>query len=104
MNTSAGKLRLGPLPRSEIVKLTITVPADLKGALDRYAAVHSRIYGESVDAAVLIPHMLAAFIARDRGFKKQYAAGPDALARRLAANGSTGAIGVNELPEGGTKK
>lgn len=27
-------------------------------------------YGEAVDAATLIPHMLEAFMARDRGFKK----------------------------------
>ena len=67
--SSAIKLRLGPLPRSENVKLTIALPADLKEALDRYAVVHGQVYGEQVDIAVLIPHMLEAFIARDRGFK-----------------------------------
>lgn len=72
-NTS--KLRLGPLPRSESVKLTVTLPVELKEALDRYAAVHSRVHGESVDTAVLIPHMLSAFIARDRGFKAMRSAG-----------------------------
>jgi len=69
MSTSASKLRLGPLPRSETVKLTIALPATLKEALDHYAAVHSQMYGEHVDTAALIPHMLGAFIARDRGFK-----------------------------------
>lgn len=66
---SANKLRLGPLPSNTSVKLTFTCPAGLKADLDRYAALHAQTYGEAVDAVVLIPHMLAAFIARDRGFK-----------------------------------
>ena len=63
------KLRLGPLPFSSSVKLTFICPAKLKADLDRYAAMHSQTYGETVDAATLIPHMLEAFIAGDRGFK-----------------------------------
>ncbi|MDM0039760.1 MULTISPECIES: DUF2274 domain-containing protein [Variovorax] len=66
---SAAKLRLGPLPKSTTVKLTITVPRDLQIMLDRYAAQHSQTYGEKVDAVALVPHMLAAFMARDRAFK-----------------------------------
>lgn len=69
MSTSVGKLRLGPLPRTETVKLTITVPTELKGMLDRYAALHSQTHGAKVDAVAMVPHMLAAFIERDRGFK-----------------------------------
>lgn len=69
MSKNTGKLRLGPLPRSESVKLTVTLPVELKAALDRYAAVHSREYGDTVDSLALIPYMLDAFIARDRGFK-----------------------------------
>ncbi len=65
---SAAKLRLGPLPKATTVKLTITMPADLKAMLDRYAAQHSQTYGEPVDAASLVPHMLEAFMARDRAF------------------------------------
>lgn len=66
---SAAKLRLGPLPKATLVKLTVTMPADLKTMLDHYAAQHSQIYGEPVDAASLIPHMLDAFMERDRAFK-----------------------------------
>ncbi|OJX27939.1 MAG: hypothetical protein BGO74_06490 [Burkholderiales bacterium 68-12] len=62
------KLRLGPLPKSETIKLTFTCSASLKNDLDRYAALHTQTYGESVDALALIPHMLEAFMARDRGF------------------------------------
>ncbi len=69
MSTSAGKLRLGPLPRTETVKLTIALTTALKADLERYAALHGQAYGEPVDAVTLIPHMLEAFIARDRGFK-----------------------------------
>ena len=68
MSAQPPKLRLGPLPRTESTKLTIAVSADLKAVLDDYAAEHSRVHGEPVDAATLIPHMVQAFIARDRGF------------------------------------
>lgn len=70
MSASATKLRLGPLPKTESVKLTFTCPASLKVELDRYAALHAQTYGEAVDAMALIPHMLEAFMAGDRGFKK----------------------------------
>lgn len=64
------KLRLGPLPKTESVKLTFACPVSLKADLDRYAALHARTYGNAVDAVTLIPHMLEAFMARDRGFKR----------------------------------
>ncbi len=66
--STTNRLRLGPLPKTESVKLTFACPAGLKADLDRYAALHAQTYGEAVDAATLIPHMLEAFIAGDRGF------------------------------------
>jgi len=68
--STARKLRLGPLPKTESVKLTFTCPTSLKADLDRYAALHAQAYGEVVDATTLIPHMLEAFIAGDREFKR----------------------------------
>ena len=68
--STARKLRLGPLPSSSSVKLTFTCPASLKIDLDQYAALHAQTYGEAVDVTTLIPHMLEAFIAGDRGFKR----------------------------------
>ena len=65
------KLRLGPLPKTENVKLTFACPASLKADLDRYASLHAQTYGKAVDAVTLIPHMLEAFIGRDRGFRAQ---------------------------------
>jgi hypothetical protein len=63
------KLRLGPLPSTDTLKLTITVPVGLKAQLDRYAALHSETWGETVLAADLIPHMLNTFILRDKAFR-----------------------------------
>jgi hypothetical protein len=52
------------------MKLTFACPASLKADLDRYAALHAQAYGEAVDATTLIPHMLEAFMAGDRNFKR----------------------------------
>ena len=68
--STARKLRLGPLPSNSSVKLTFVCPASLKTNLDRYAALHAQAYGEAVDAVALIPYMLEAFMAGDRGFAK----------------------------------
>ena len=69
MNTTK-TLRLGPLPKTESTKITFSCPISLKAELDRYAALHAQAYGEAVDALTLIPHMLEAFMAGDRGFKR----------------------------------
>lgn len=68
MKEASSRLRLGPLPKTEMVKLTITVTADLKAQLDAYAEVYSRLHAPT-DVLTLVPHMIAAFIERDRGFK-----------------------------------
>ena len=70
MSPSTKKLRLGPLPRTESVKITFVCTTALKAELDHYAALHAQTYGEAVDAATLIPHMLEAFMAGDRGFRR----------------------------------
>lgn len=69
MSKGPNRLSLGALPRSDAVKLTITLSADLKAQLDAYAEVHGRVHQAPVDAIALVPHMLATFIERDRGFK-----------------------------------
>ncbi|MGQ7814506.1 DUF2274 domain-containing protein [Metapseudomonas furukawaii] len=68
------KLRLGPLPKAESIKLTFVCPSSLRDDLDRYAALHAQTYGEAVNAVTLIPHMLEAFMAGDRGVKKEHRA------------------------------
>lgn len=68
------KLRLGPLPKAEIVRLSVTLPAAVKADLDRYAELYASAYGESVDALALVPHMLATFMERDRVFRRSQTA------------------------------
>jgi hypothetical protein len=65
------KLRLGPLPKTEVCKLTISISVVLKAELDRYAALHSQEHGEMVDAAALIPHIVDTFMSKDRAFQRQ---------------------------------
>lgn len=72
-------LRWGPLPKTARVKLTITVSEKLKLDLDRYAEMHSVRWNETIDAVVLIPHMLESFIARDRAFKKARLSNPRSM-------------------------
>ncbi len=64
------KLRLGPMPDTSVVKMTISIPAPLKAQLEQYAQVHSASFGTPVDAQTLIPRMLAAFLAKDRAFQR----------------------------------
>ncbi len=86
MSKAGNRLSLGPIPRLDAVKLTIAVSAELKAQLDAYAEVHGRMHQAPVDAVALIPHMLAAFIARDRGFKSRLnVKGPSAKAQTPAA-------------------
>jgi hypothetical protein len=66
------ELKLGRLPKTGTVRVTIAMPETLKEELDRYAAEHSRLY-EPVDAAALIPHMIEAFIRSDRGYRSRKA-------------------------------
>jgi hypothetical protein len=64
------KLSLGPIPKVATVRMAITLPTTLKADLEKYAELHAQTWGEPVGVAGLIPHMLAAFLARDREFKK----------------------------------
>lgn len=67
---SVADLKLPKLPERTPVKLAITVTPDLHRALTDYAAVYNEAYGQSEPLAELVPHMLAAFLASDRGFAK----------------------------------
>lgn len=62
------KLRLGPVPKMPQVRVTITLSAELKASLDRYAEIHALSTGESHGIVQLIPYMLQAFITNDRAF------------------------------------
>ena len=62
-------LRLGPIPKATPVKITIVVTSAFKVQLDRYAAMHARAWGDRVDVAELIPHMLRSFVESDKAFR-----------------------------------
>lgn len=63
-------LKLDKLPDREAVKITFTASPDLKAALNDYAEIYRRSYGQKEDVAELIPFMLNAFMNADPGFKK----------------------------------
>lgn len=64
------RLRLGPLPSTQTVKMTITVSAELKAGLDRYTELYTQEWGVKADAIQLIPFMLESFMASDRAFQR----------------------------------
>jgi hypothetical protein len=63
-------LKLARLPDRTPVKMTISIAPDLQRELTDYAAIYRETYGEEQAVADLVPHMLAAFLASDRGFAK----------------------------------
>lgn len=64
-------LKLGPIPRIETTRLAITLPSPLKVDLERYAEMHGRQWGDTIDITVLIPHILATYLAKDREFQRR---------------------------------
>lgn len=92
------KLRLGPLPKNETVRLTIALPAQVKADLDRYAELYGATYGEAVDAAALAPHMLAAFMERDREFRRARHPAPTSDDRPPARFMTEAASSAKETP------
>lgn len=63
-------LKLDRLPDREAVKFTFTADADLKAALNDYAEIYQRTYGQKESVAELIPFMLNAFMEADPGFRR----------------------------------
>jgi hypothetical protein len=63
-------LRIAKLPDLTPVKMTIHVEPDVHRMLEDYARIYNERYGESIKPGVLIPSMLATFLASDNGFKK----------------------------------
>ena len=63
------KIKLGKLPNTSTVKVTVSFAASLKAQLDRYAQLHSQTWEQKVDAAALVPHIVAQFLANDRAFR-----------------------------------
>ncbi|MGA7675943.1 MAG: DUF2274 domain-containing protein [Rhizomicrobium sp.] len=65
------KLKLGTIESDKPVRLTLELPATVHRDLVAYAQVLARETGQSaLEPAKLIHHMLARFMATDRGFAK----------------------------------
>ncbi len=64
------ELKLAKLPDRTPAKITITVSAELSGALLQYAEIYRATYGEAESVADLVPFMLESFLDSDRGFAK----------------------------------
>ncbi|MEL7546115.1 MAG: DUF2274 domain-containing protein [Pseudomonadota bacterium] len=64
------KLKIGPLPDTTPVKLTLSIDPDLQSDLDIYAKLYERAYGEKASVAAIVPSMLRTFLSGDSGFKK----------------------------------
>lgn len=63
-------IKLGKFPSTVQVKISISVSKELKDRLDQYAKLHSSTWGEQVDTATIIPHMLREFMDSDREFRR----------------------------------
>lgn len=61
------ELKLPKLPDRTPVKLTILIGAELNETLKAYADRYAAVYGSVEPVVELIPYMLEAFIAGDRG-------------------------------------
>jgi hypothetical protein len=61
---------LGKLPNTKSVRVTVLLPEALKAQLDRYARLHSQTWEQQVNAAALVPCILAQFLANDRAFRQ----------------------------------
>ncbi|TPG21024.1 DUF2274 domain-containing protein [Sphingomonas koreensis] len=72
------EIKLAKLPDRTPVKVSITIAPDLYAALSDYTTIYNQSYGQSEPLAELIPHMLAGFLASDRGFAKARASLPNA--------------------------
>jgi hypothetical protein len=49
----------------------LCLPGQTESGLDRYAELHVQMYDQAGEATALPPHMLKAFVAGDRGFRKK---------------------------------
>lgn len=74
------------------LQVRVMLTGDLNASLERYARYYEHVHGDSVDARVLIPEILRAFLDADREFQS-WSRSTESQPRRLSApsssNGST---------------
>lgn len=64
------KLKLGVIPDNKPVKVAVELPADVHQDLLTYAEILGSETNQPIAPEKLVPHMLARFMATDRGFAK----------------------------------
>ena len=64
------KTKLGKLPSSAMVRITLAIPEALMQQLDRYAQFHSVSWDQAADPRQIACQILAKFLATDRGFQQ----------------------------------
>ncbi len=79
------ELKLSPLPKHEMSRMSVTLPKSLADALNLYVADFNALYHEEADLASLIPHMLESFLRSDKTFMKRHAASIREQAARTAS-------------------
>ncbi len=92
-------LKLDKLPNRKPVKFTFEARADLAAALDQYADAYHQAYGQAEPVSELIPFMLDAFLASDRGFTKAREQKPSAAASPASPSPADGAAPQPLKPE-----
>lgn len=64
------RLKLGPIEDDKPVRVAVELPAPVHRDLVAYAEILAADTGQAIEPGRLIPHMVARFMATDRGFAK----------------------------------
>ena len=72
------------------VQVRVTVSGDLNASLEQYARYYEHVHGEPVDAKVLIPEILTAFLDADREFQSWSRSSGVTHRRRPSASSANG--------------
>lgn len=89
-------LKLAKLPDRTPVRIIINVSPDLNRDLAAYAEVYRQAYGTEEAVADLIPFMLGAFLAGDKGFVQARKTGAPAPGQPLRTRKSSPTPGTEE--------
>ena len=66
----SASLKIGKLPDTTPVKITVSVDPDLQSELQLYAEIYEQTYGEKTSVSAIVPFMLRCFMSGDTAFKR----------------------------------
>lgn len=64
------RLKIGAIPDRTPVKLSLSLSPDVHDALQDYASIHEKEFGQGAQAAELAALMIERFLASDTQFKR----------------------------------